>query len=509
MSSTTPVASSSSNKTTNKEIDFPGGFYCLKEIQRNICFRVYEEINAMGEGRNMNDLYALAYERYHGTGPESLGLAEKFMKGLEMFEGIYEDGIDAASGNHERVLKKILHLKEGANIITDSDERLNGINMKSLKANKKDGKSVIQGRQIWDMGKQVQENGRKVLAIVSRSSKYKEGTVASGEGWEDYLKYCRYKMEKLAKAEREGKNKRKKTKDGSNNILEDDPDDDDGHQQEEEVGEDDEAQLIKDWDGTASFPGYMAWALWGHIPMPGMDPDYKSQLFSAKDLDRKKKTKGGRTASRNTKAKTDNLERASTTVASGPRGLTKKEELLEKQLIKVGDFYDAMEHQGGAEFVRSCINNQLEFFNARLMAVTPLVYSKPDCFTDPDTYQDWIPLLEFKECKQEIARLTNELKEMGEEMKRAMKKKQAAIVALRRRSKQSTTTAASGGTTTGVSTSNNVPGEVIVVDGDDDEEITNDAVLLDDEDEEDDDDHEDNNNNEDDTPSPNSMLVGV
>ena len=150
----------------------------------------------------MDQLYATAYDMYHGTGPDSLGLAEKFMKGLEMFEGIYEDNFDEMNGKHERVLKKVLHCKDHK-VITDEDVRLAGINMTSLTANKFDGKSLIQGRQIWDMGKQVQENGRKILAIVSRSTKYKDGTVASGEGWEDYLKYCRYKMDMLATIERE------------------------------------------------------------------------------------------------------------------------------------------------------------------------------------------------------------------------------------------------------------------------------------------------------------------
>jgi len=59
--------------SSTQEALFDGGFYVLKEIQRNICFRVYDEINAMGEGKNMNDLYALCYDRYHGNGPDSLG----------------------------------------------------------------------------------------------------------------------------------------------------------------------------------------------------------------------------------------------------------------------------------------------------------------------------------------------------------------------------------------------------------------------------------------------------
>jgi hypothetical protein len=69
--------------------------------------------------------------------------------------------------------------------------------------------------------------------------------------------------------------------------------------------EDEEAQLLKDWNDTATFQGYMAWAVWGHIPMPGMDDYYKSQQFSASteigegNVDKKRK---GRVASRDNKA---------------------------------------------------------------------------------------------------------------------------------------------------------------------------------------------------------------
>jgi len=110
-----------------------------------------------------------------------LGLAEKFMKGLEMFE---------------RVLKPILHCKANCRIIVDDDVRLKGINMMVLTANRYTDRSLLTGRTIWDMGKQVEENGKKVLAIVLRSSKYRAASLPSGEQWEDYLKFCRYKMAK-------------------------------------------------------------------------------------------------------------------------------------------------------------------------------------------------------------------------------------------------------------------------------------------------------------------------
>jgi len=146
----------------------------MKEIQRNISFRAYEEVCGMGDSKSLKQLYNLVFEKYHGAGPDGFGLAEKFMKGIEMFEGIYEDKVDEVTGNHERVLKTVLHCKSNVKIISDPDERIGGINMITLTASslrKRD--TLLQGRQIWEMGKQVEENGRKVLAILCRS-KYKE-----------------------------------------------------------------------------------------------------------------------------------------------------------------------------------------------------------------------------------------------------------------------------------------------------------------------------------------------
>ena len=434
----------------------------MKEIQRNICFRVYEELNALGDGMKMDQLYATAYDMYHGTGPDSLGLAEKFMKGLEMFEGIYEDNFDEMNGKHERVLKKVLHCKDHK-VITDEDVRLAGINMTSLTANKFDGKSLIQGRQIWDMGKQVQENGRKILAIVSRSTKYKDGTVASGEGWEDYLKYCRYKMDMLATIEREGKKKRKKDGVLLANVS--------GAAEEyncsiEEGNEDDEAQLIKDWEGTATFPGYMSWALWGHIPMPNMDPEYKSQLLAAGDLSgspnkktkqKKKNGGGGRTAKRIAKANLQDVARSNVDHVQGGRGLSQRDELLNQHLSRSHQFYETMEQQGGADFVRACINNRLEYLNARLVGVSPLVYAQPDCFTNPDKYKDWVPFQEYTFVRAEIEKLNGELTSLADEMRETMKRKKAEGSAGR----TSVTT-----TGTDIASSCDIPQEVIAIDDD-------------------------------------------
>lgn len=471
-----PSTTTTTSGSNRQPVEFVGVFFLMKEIQRNISFRAYEEVCAMGDGKQLKDLYELVYTKYHGKGNDGLGLAQKFMQGLEMFEGIYEDKLDEVNGKHERVLKNVLHCK-GIKIISDKEVRLGGINMTTLTANKySKNKSKLQGRQIWEMGKQVEENGRKVLAIVSRS-RYKEGQLASGESWEDYLKFCRYKMDQLSKEKNKDGAKTKKKKKQQNQFTGEDKDNEqeevvntnggagDEFQQEDEEDPDDadnnvdsEAQAIKDWESTATFPGYLAWALWGHIVMPGME-EYKSQQFSAETKSVGDKTRKSRVASRSNKAKEEAVARGT----EEGRGLSRRDELLSEHFHRSNEFYDKLEMQGDAEFVRSCLKNRLEHAEAMLQRVSPIVYSKPEYLLEKEKYKDWEPIQEFLQCKKEIAIAKAQLTCLGDEaMERINNRKRKSSSPAAVRGRSSTPTSAR----TGVSSSSlHVPSEVIAVDG--------------------------------------------
>ncbi|KAG7370256.1 hypothetical protein IV203_028002 [Nitzschia inconspicua] len=176
-------------------IEFSAGYWTMKELQSVIAFRAYESVVTSGESRSVKQLQNLVFEKYHGdlNNVASLGLAKKFMLGLEMFDGIYDTEDDPATGKSKKVLKYILHLNDKATIVSDPNPQANGINMLTLSANKKTDRSFINRRVIWEMGRKVEANGRKLLAYVL-NSKYKSGKIPSGEGWEDYLKFYRYKM---------------------------------------------------------------------------------------------------------------------------------------------------------------------------------------------------------------------------------------------------------------------------------------------------------------------------
>ncbi|KAG7348520.1 hypothetical protein IV203_017225 [Nitzschia inconspicua] len=90
---------------------FEAEFFMLKEIQRVTAFRAYESVVTIGDSFSQKQLEQMAFEKYHGIGGDSIGLAEKFMKGIEMFEGIYEDTVNDMTGQNERVLKFVLHFE--------------------------------------------------------------------------------------------------------------------------------------------------------------------------------------------------------------------------------------------------------------------------------------------------------------------------------------------------------------------------------------------------------------
>jgi hypothetical protein len=67
-----------------------------------------------------------------------------------------------------------------------------------------------------------------------------------------------------------------------------------------EMTEDELQEAVKAWPGYYTFKGYMAWALWGHIPMAGLE-DFQATKYMTSD--KETGTDGGRKASRKAAAK--------------------------------------------------------------------------------------------------------------------------------------------------------------------------------------------------------------
>ncbi|KAG7346333.1 hypothetical protein IV203_005401 [Nitzschia inconspicua] len=112
----------------------------------------------------------LAFQKYHGSGEDSHGLAEKFMNGIEMLEGIYHGEMNRVTQRSEKVLDTIYHLKYDKRIVSDPNSAVNGINLTTLTAKTSTYRSLITGRTIWEKRKRVQAAGRKVLDFLDPNS---------------------------------------------------------------------------------------------------------------------------------------------------------------------------------------------------------------------------------------------------------------------------------------------------------------------------------------------------
>lgn len=254
---------------TAPRIEFVCQYTVLKELQSILAFYAYEQVKVGGSSMKTVDLHQVVYDKYHGKGDDCIGLVEKFIRGEEMFAGVYDESHDVVTGRSHLVLKPGLHCQVGKDILLDPDPRLKGINMITMSCSKLTDSKPLSGRTIWEMGKRVEEFGRKMLAIVMLS-KFKDGTLASGTEWEDYLKYCRFKMKQTYFPDKSTSNSDPTAPSVDNGAA-------------AENSPDDEEELLKDWESHWTFPGYMAWALWGHIAMPGMDTEYRSQCFMTGD----------------------------------------------------------------------------------------------------------------------------------------------------------------------------------------------------------------------------------
>lgn len=390
-------------------IEFSAGFWVMKEFQSVIAFRAYESVVTSGESRSVKQLQNMAFEKYHGdlNNADSLGLAKKFMLGLEMFDGIYDTEDDPATGKSKKVLKYILHLNAKATIVSDPNPQANGINMLTLSANKKSDRSIISGSTIWDMGKKVEMHGRKVLAYVMKS-KYKSGKIPSGERWEDYLKFCRYKMYQDS-IQAKNKNKRKATDDDSSLGVDAEKCDDENEESSVSlpsgpITQDEEDQIIKDWDNDFTFPGYMAWALWGFIPMEGLEA-YKACCFSTGDnMIGKKDSSSGRRAVMN-----QSLQRKSSAAKQKPETFT----ITKEDVSAISDVLQNTVQTSKHEFGIQIFERMLDEVNKEEETWKALVLARPEVFDDPTAFADWYPFQRWKAAEKKKENILKEMHGFG------------------------------------------------------------------------------------------------
>ena len=112
---------------TNKStIKFKGKSPIMKELQKLISFRAYEDVFASGKSDKATALYLKCHELYHGKSDDgdSMGYAEQFVNGVPMFAPIFDKDVNQQEGTAVLAMKEIFHCLPNVRIIVSSKKRM-------------------------------------------------------------------------------------------------------------------------------------------------------------------------------------------------------------------------------------------------------------------------------------------------------------------------------------------------------------------------------------------------
>jgi len=105
-------------KTTAGKINFAGGKKIMKELQRTISFRVYNELTGSGNTFKRKELEAKAEEPFFSDG--TVGLAQQLLQRSELMVPLFADVQEFAEGKSCTELKKIYHCQDTKILLSSS-----------------------------------------------------------------------------------------------------------------------------------------------------------------------------------------------------------------------------------------------------------------------------------------------------------------------------------------------------------------------------------------------------
>ena len=375
------VKQSNSMPKTN-QIQFMGKQPLMKELQRLVSFRCYNDVHGSGNSKKVADLHDICSIKHHGPTPNQLtqpsqeedhvSYSDQCIKGINMFEPLFRAEQDIANGEEILVMKEIYSCLPTKRIIVSDKKSEQGINKAVLTSKGISNPANITGRNIWDNGKCVERNAKKALALIEQSEykKYiKEEQMPSGKVYEDYILWLRRAMFKELKGDDEEKED-KETEEEDDDLNNEDVTDD----------EDDQDKM----PATCFFPGFLAFSLWGPIMPPGFDDECKAHVFFSNHQSKEKK-KNGRNAIRKEQAEEDDKSRASSVVSAG-RGLTNKEHLLAASIAQQSSFHAAFQASRDKESRFFLLNERVKQAEKDVALWMP--HCTSDMFEDPELYEN-------------------------------------------------------------------------------------------------------------------------
>lgn len=291
----------------------------MTELQSTIAYGAYDskEILGAGESSSQRMLADKMSEIYFpSTDPDDprVSHVELFLEREQKYKFLFEETDKGVA-----TIPETLHQLKGKEITVEDD----CVNVSMLTRKNLSNPIDISSETLFRHAKDVEANAKKAFALcTSASSPYKDfkGSFASGTTWETYIEWVRVEMFKILEEDKivevideddpdalpsvsvdesdkvkDDSNKKKSARKKDESDEDFDPDEDDDDDGDEDDGESVAATIVtKDNDDTVPydwiFKGYIAFALWGHIHIPGGEK-YKSLLMSS--IDGEEKVKGG------------------------------------------------------------------------------------------------------------------------------------------------------------------------------------------------------------------------
>jgi hypothetical protein len=195
---------SKSTKTRKKRLTNMSGDL-LKELQALVAFACYDSPSLIRRGGSLaevaldNMMSSIFYgdDTNGAPDPDLILFEDQCMLGLNKFKGLYTQSVlEGPSGEPGEVRLSIpafLHRHKNLHVyVGDGSIEKGLLSQKSLYGTEK-----ITGRTLHRMAKTVLRTCKKMMAIVkSKGSPYKDGRFPSGTNWEDYILWCLIEMSK-------------------------------------------------------------------------------------------------------------------------------------------------------------------------------------------------------------------------------------------------------------------------------------------------------------------------
>ncbi len=167
------------------------------EMQALIAFACYDSPSIAQGGDSMNDakLSKTMTDLYFGgNDPETISYLDQFIYGLHRFKGMFTSSEEPNEfGQIVLTMPQKLHRQHGGlNVFVGQKS----ITKELLSQKNFTNSDRIPGSKLLGKGKTVVKTCKKIMALVTASgSPYCDGTLPSGTNWDDYIKWCLVAMQ--------------------------------------------------------------------------------------------------------------------------------------------------------------------------------------------------------------------------------------------------------------------------------------------------------------------------